>query len=954
MTATNLDYVVGTGTNAGTLTGTVGLTFGGAELFPGSSSFSTTVKGFAGSYNLGTQATSFSATEIDVALGQVLKAQALNAAIGWDGSSVNVSLSSLTATSPEFPGLSGSISNFTASDAGFSLGNATLSDSKITLGSFLELDNVILSAQNLVYTTNPSSLTGTVTLTLGGAKLFPTSTAFNTTVTNFTGSYNLGTQATTITAGSIGVTVGSSANASNPVLSVLANNVAFALTPNGAGTDDSVVITVGSATATLDEFSNSTTKQYVTGNVTNLTITNDGFSVGSATLSYVGSISAFGGKFVIVNPSATLTNFGYSVSGKAFTAAGLTLSASEVDFNQGGKASVTATGLTSTISFAPGDVGHAKIQAGTVTVGLGSFLTLTGSNISIDTQPVGTADYVDFGSLTATVTVSSSLSFTGTGTNFGIDSNGNLVTKPGFGVSLSTTGVTGSSIKWPSWMPITVSALAVTWPNFTADPTNLQITVSAAVNASFASGKFAIGGNVTGATIDLGLLQQGKFPIISLQGAGLTVSGTIGGVTVSGGAFVAILREDASGKVIPTSDTTTPVAQRVFYGGITGTLAIAGLGGVSLWIGLSQYGPLDAFIDVNVPIPIGETGLVLNNLHGGINFNTLATPASAKDLATNPTYTPPTQQVLGDVNTPGTWEYALTSDVLAQLANGAGTGGTYNAFANPFTIDAGADIYDEDATANAFDLSGDIEVDTTGKLLVQGDIYLGGKSGVDLKAGAFLDLSQVASGKASLMVYAKAPAAAPILTIYGNLALTYTASTATLDLNISGEAIAAIPGLPGGLDVSGSADFKASSQTRSLDVTVQGSATLKPDRRARQPVRFVPLRHHALGDAGTVRGLARQREPAVVHPRLQLERDGFRRGQHDGQLADRHPAESVATVGSRAVGQPVHRQRQSRPQGHSVGHGQPLRPVHRWCRQRRGPIPRTRHRLRREALGRSR
>ena len=46
--------------------------------------------------------------------------------------------------------------------------------------------------------------------------------------------------------------------------------------------------------------------------------------------------------------------------------------ASEVDFNQGGKASVKATGLTTTISFAAGDVGHTRIQAGTLTVGLGS------------------------------------------------------------------------------------------------------------------------------------------------------------------------------------------------------------------------------------------------------------------------------------------------------------------------------------------------------------------------------------------------------------------------------------------------------------------------------------------------------------------------------------------------------------------------------------------------------
>ena len=205
VTAAKLAYSTGTGT----LTGSVGLSFDGAKLFPGATGFSTTVTGFAGTYNLATQATSFGAAEIDVNFGKVLQATAINPTIGWDGTTASVSLPSLTATSPLLTGVTGTVTGFQASDAGFSITSASLSDTgAITLGKILEVDNSAVSTTGLSYSTGTGALSGSIGLAFGGAKLFPGSSSFNATVTGFTGSYNLATQATSFSASEVDLNFG--------------------------------------------------------------------------------------------------------------------------------------------------------------------------------------------------------------------------------------------------------------------------------------------------------------------------------------------------------------------------------------------------------------------------------------------------------------------------------------------------------------------------------------------------------------------------------------------------------------------------------------------------------------------------------------------------------------------------------------------------------------------------
>ncbi len=183
--------------------------------------------------------------------------------------------------------------------------SATLTaPSSVTLGGFLEADGLTVTATDLDYQTDPpageQAFGGTIGISATSVALFPGSSAFTTTVTGFQGSYDLNSGALGLSASEVDIQVGS-------VLDVTADTVGFALEPTSSGVD--VNITVGSATVSLPQFD-------VSGSITDLAITNDGFSLGSLTLSVTKTIS-YGSIFSIENPKVTVTSFGYSISSGA-------------------------------------------------------------------------------------------------------------------------------------------------------------------------------------------------------------------------------------------------------------------------------------------------------------------------------------------------------------------------------------------------------------------------------------------------------------------------------------------------------------------------------------------------------------------------------------------------------------------------------------------------------------
>ncbi len=320
-------------TATGKVAGTVTLGASQVDLFPGHSGFTASVTNFNGSYTLNSNALTLSADKVDVAFGQILQAEAQTVAFGWDGTSATLDLGALSLTSPEFPNVTGQLTSLHADSTGFTVASASLADKgSIKLGGLLQIDGPTITATNLVYHTTGNQITGTIGLTVQGVEVLPGSTAFSSTVTNFAATYDIATQATTLSADSIVVTVGSGStgtDTSNASLIVEADTVAFSLTPNAAGTDDSVAITIGAASAQLPKLG-------LTGGITDLAITNDGFHIGSATLSKTGDVSAFGGKFSVKNPSVALTNFGYSTQTGAQFDSDLTLTGRRGRLQQGG------------------------------------------------------------------------------------------------------------------------------------------------------------------------------------------------------------------------------------------------------------------------------------------------------------------------------------------------------------------------------------------------------------------------------------------------------------------------------------------------------------------------------------------------------------------------------------------------------------------------------------------
>lgn len=745
--------------------GTVTLAVDSAALFPDSSSFTAEVDGFSGTYNLANPALSLSASEIKLKVGKILDADAKTLALAYDSTAspqFSVSAASVDLTSELFPHIAGSVTNFTADSNGISIGNATLQSTPATqtvdLGGVVEATGLSVALSGFDYHANPSagqnSYDGTVSVSASSVSLFPGGTKpFSASVTGFTGSYNLNAQALSLSADALDVIVG---KASDPVAELTATGLGFTLAPQSDGTE-TVGVTIGSANLSF-------AKLGVSGAVTDLAINNTGFSVGSATLSTTKTI-AFGSVFSVQAPSVTVTNFGYTL-GQAPTFVGsVSVSAAEIDLKLGGAASGKATGVKGTLSFAPGDLGHFTFTADTVDLTLGSFLDVSASKLTIDTAPAAGTDMVDVDDKVTATFKAGGASISGSASHFGIAADGTLVEKDGFGVTLTVDDA--GKLKWPSWLPIQVTFAGISWPNFSANPTNFSITLSASVNvASLNNTGLQFSGFVQDATIDVGLLENGAFPITSIKGAGISVGGKIFGNTVKGSLFIATLETDSSGNPI-ADGSQTPVANSYLYGGIDGAIDMIGQGGFEIRLGISQFGLMDGFINVDEPrILDPDTGLAITNFHGSIHFAShLDAITDPSQLATNKSIVPDSQQSLAD------WQASLRTEV-ASVANGIAQGqSTLDALTSSIKIEAGATIFDAYATEDAFTLDADVIFDTTGKIEAVGTLTVGG--GLSLHGGIYADFSSVTNGHVAILAYLLGPAQAPIVTAYGGIVFQY-------------------------------------------------------------------------------------------------------------------------------------------------------------------------------------
>lgn len=528
--------------------------------------------------------------------------------------------------------------------------------------------------------------------------------------------------------------------------------------------------------------------------------------------------------------TVTISDPQASISGSVVSATLTNLSGS---FNLGLKLNLASPLSPPTNITASGFNLSVGTLAITVSVSSNVSLVLSASGVAIDPTAGPTSPVVSFGGtadnpgLSATLNVGS-LSFTGGASNFSITGNGSFVAGNNFSVTLGLgANTTSSSLSWPSWLPIQNVSITLVWNNnnFNADPTNFLMDISADINLSSLNGiPLTINGSVKNLIINVGALAAGQFPIVSLDAAGVTVTGNLFGGTVSGTLIAGVVRFDSNGNVVDSNGNLVSTGaagvgpfHSVFYGGINASFNVGGISGFQIMIGLTQYGPISAYVSASIPIVLDpESGLTITNLRGGIYFGeglpviTVSNPIQASDALQlrQPGFTPPSQLTLDQ------WQAQLAAAV-AQLYSGSTPSSSWsNLGAATITFQLGATLYDEYASQDAIKIDADILFDTTGKFLVVGTATFGDSLTLGVKIYADLspvisgtEASSSAPGQTSLNILflidfptqsSTTLVSTPILSIYGVLQFTFgrlDGTTVTqnnpadfFQINIAGEA----------------------------------------------------------------------------------------------------------------------------------------------------------------------
>jgi hypothetical protein len=428
------------------------------------------------------------------------------------------------------------------------------------------------------------------------------------------------------------------------------------------------------------------------------------------------------------------------------------------------------------LTFTRGRVDAFQMRIDTLEVRLGSFVTLTARDFRLDTGAVGTTnELVSFAAVGAKVTVGS-LELAGEGRNFAFLGNGAFKAKPGFGVFLSVGSATGDSFKWPTFLPVRIDAIGVSWNDIENAPEDFVLTLSASVTGIKGLSGLEFTGSVQGIQIAPALLAKGQFPIIGIDSLGVTVKGAMFGGQIEAGLVGGILKLDSAFNVIGTFDRTTPVAHRVFYAGLQGSFSMAGMAGFGIRLGISELGPLQVFINVALPGGIllePNTGLTINDFVAGVEFFKSLPSIDDPMQLRGPDFGLPTNL------TADQWLASLQQQVAAQARRLDGTdpGEAFlAAFTSPMTITGSARLYSMYTSQAVFNGQVILKISTDGKFLIIGKLNFADDS-ISMSARLYADLSKVTSGGVTVLFLADIPDQVRLLTIYGKLKMGFKDST---------------------------------------------------------------------------------------------------------------------------------------------------------------------------------
>jgi len=419
------------------------------------------------------------------------------------------------------------------------------------------------------------------------------------------------------------------------------------------------------------------------------------------------------------------------------------------------------------LTFTNGKVDDLIFSVDTFSVRLGSFLSLTGQDVLLNTGAEADEEVISFASIGADLRIGS-LVIGGEARHFAFMGDGTFKTKAGFGVFLSAGAATGGSVGWPSWIPIKINEIGLEWEDINNNPADFILTLSAGVTGIDGIPVLECSGAIEGIKIDPGLLFEGKFPILEIKAMGVSVTGEVFGGRLDAGLVGGIIKLDADGNEIGALDSGTEVADRVFFMGVQGGFGLPGVGGLTIRFALSELGPLGVHLSASVPGGIllePTTGLSMNDLSAGVEFFKSLPAIDDPALLREPAFDVPTA-VSAD-----TWLTDVRQQVVQQyqaIQSGVIPAGFLAAFTSPMLITGSAKIYSMYTSEFVFNGRVLISLSTDGKLLIGGKLNFAADA-ISLSAKLYVDLSRVSSGDATVLFLSDVPDQVRVLTAYGKL-----------------------------------------------------------------------------------------------------------------------------------------------------------------------------------------
>ena len=386
------------------------------------------------------------------------------------------------------------------------------------------------------------------------------------------------------------------------VLEAVGTGLFFGYDPAGGDDQELVRITSLSVTIIPISLTGALTPFTRTDGTTipGLSIRGNGFTLGSASLQFNGEIAfstVLSIKGIKVGISDLDITYGESVefNGEIFIAAdeATIFKDSPISVSMRDGPDVGTEAVRATLTFDDGVVDGFRFAGDQLEFKFSTFLTIKGQGVMIDSRAAADEEVVSFISLGATLNAGP-LQVGGSMRNFAFLGDGSFRTKTGFGVFLSVEAASGGSVGWPSWMPIKITEIGLIWDDINNHPEDFLLIFSASIDGLFDL-PLQISGAVERVVIDIGLLLEGKFPILDVGAFAVTVEGDLFGMQVKGGLLFGILKltgNDTDGyRMITISDPLdTPVDDRVMFVGLEAGAEIAGMGGLTIRVAFSELG----------------------------------------------------------------------------------------------------------------------------------------------------------------------------------------------------------------------------------------------------------------------------------------------------------------------------------------------------------------------------